>query len=870
MKTLLAAVLLMVSAAQAADLVHLDFKDASTQPRWKARAHQLSDVRIADGFITAVAQGTDPFYTLPDFTPFTATPGQCIEFKARAKVSGRGELFWIPAAAKGPQQKSSIGYEMIGDGQWHTYTIQPFWQADKTIKGLRLDFPATGRDTAFDLAYVRIYDQAPTATLGHGLLAQPIATDDNYILALRATTQTAQAATIAYATDGANGVHTLRVPLKPDGRPHTYNIDLSNEGFWQGKALYLKVDADATQIEQVLLGDTFVGGPDLALASAGMVDALNRAGRPLHVLVSLQNLGGAEAKDAVLRVSRMPKGVTCATPARTIATVAATTSTTETFTFTAENAVHGEVEFTLSNGTETQTLSAPIEFLANLNLPKAAYVPEPKPLALKNTIQLGALYFPGWSKVEAWERIWKVAPERKPILGWYDEAKPEVVDWQIKWAVENGLSYFMVDWYWDRGYQHHDHWIKAFQQAKYRKHLKWAMMWANHNGEGSHSEADQRAVTTWWCEHYFNTPEYYTIDGRPVVMLWSPQNYDRDMGPGGCKKALAISQEIAKQHGFKGIYFIAMKWPEHDCSPVLVQKLKDDGFEMTSIYHYMYHGGKTQNVGRRFSFDLVADSNKAHWEAWHSAGVLPFLPNLSTGWDDRPWHGEKGMEIYGRTVQHFQRICKDALAFSAASGVTNLLVAPLNEWGEGSYAEPNTQYGFGMYEALRETFCVKPETGWPLNYTPADVGLGPYDLPRKEKPVFTGAWDFRKDLDSWKPMMGIASSEQTRAGWQLLTKTHDPAVQLNFPMIAAKNYTQFIARMKVSGGAGCQLFWAADQNGTSEKRSLSLPLIADGQFHDYVFDLAKNKYWRGRIGHFRFDMANAENVTVTIERIEMK
>jgi hypothetical protein len=32
-----------------------------------------------------------------------------------------------------------------------------------------------------------------------------------------------------------------------------------------------------------------------------------------------------------------------------------------------------------------------------------------------------------------------------------------------------------------------------------------------------------------------------------------------------------------------------------------------------------------------------------------------------------------------------------------------------------------------MYEALRENLCEKPPSGWPLNYGPKDVGLGPYD-----------------------------------------------------------------------------------------------------------------------------------------------
>ena len=50
-------------------------------------------------------------------------------------------------------------------------------------------------------------------------------------------------------------------------------------------------------------------------------------------------------------------------------------------------------------------------------------------------------------------------------------------------------------------------------------------------------------------------------------------------------------------------------------------------------------------------------------------------------------------------------------------------LAPLNEWGEGSYAEPNGEYGFGMFEAVRDTFCEKPAEGWPVNCAPEDVGL---------------------------------------------------------------------------------------------------------------------------------------------------
>jgi hypothetical protein len=39
-----------------------------------------------------------------------------------------------------------------------------------------------------------------------------------------------------------------------------------------------------------------------------------------------------------------------------------------------------------------------------------------------------------------------------------------------------------------------------------------------------------------------------------------------------------------------------------------------------------------------------------------------------------------------------------------------------------------------MLEAVRDTFGRKPEGGWPVNYAPVDVGLGPYTAPYVAQP----------------------------------------------------------------------------------------------------------------------------------------
>ncbi len=899
-------------AAESRVLASWDFSDESSKA-WSKQANHCKDVRMEEGILKGTMTGSDPFLTSPAFS-IAATASQVIELRAKCSTGGKGELFWIPAGAGQAQQKWVAAIDWIGDGQWHDYRVSPYWQGEKSISRLRVDFaPPHGGEGTFEVDAIRIVDEAAVSSgerawRGAGLAAWrgvegataeakneslvfssdkglvgallspalKIPSDETCVVAVEMAVKEGDSACLAWASDAVSGLHQKSFRLKADGRFHTYNIDVGGQKSWSGNIVLLKLvpvvqkGAQAT-IRSVGVAEEPQGAADVTVEQARLSDAINRAGRVAPLLIQFSNAGGKDAKNVTLVVKRLPKGVSVnAAPGwEKVPEIPALGSVTHTLELMATKAISGDAEFALTgDGLEGQSVKARIDILPDLKLEKAAYVPVPKPV--KSNYEIGALYFPGWSKIEAWARIWPVAPERKPVLGWYDEAKPEVVDWQIKWAVENGLSFFLVDWYWNQGNQHHDHWIKAFQQARYKSYLKWAVMWANHNPAGSHSEEDQRKVAKFWIDTYFNTPEYYRIDDKPVVMIWSPQNMNRDLGADGCKRLLELSRKMAVEAGYKGIYFIAMKWPEASYDPKVVQGLKDMGFDMTSIYHYMDHGGKAENP-RRFSFDLVADSNYAQWKGLHETGILPFLPNLSTGWDDRPWHGDKGTEVYGRTVKHFQRICKDAKTFADESGVKRMTLAPLNEWGEGSYAEPNAQYGFGMYEAVRDTFCQKPKEGWPLNYGPQDVGLGPYDLP---PPVKDDAreWLFAKGAQGWYGLMGIGDFMAGEGGLTFKTVSPDPAIARTLDAVPAKQVSQIAVRMRVADakpGDGCQLFWQVGSVPANEMTVLRLPLVADDQFHDYVFEVGKHRQWRGRINALRFDPVNQRGTTVTVESIRM-
>ncbi len=512
----------------------------------------------------------------------------------------------------------------------------------------------------------------------------------------------------------------------------------------------------------------------------------------------------------------------------------------------------------------------------------------PEPIPQYSPIEISAFYYPGTEQMAEWDQVVQTMPHIKPLLGWYDEGNPEVIDWQIKWAVEHGISSFCVDWYWNRGVQRLDHWVKGYYKANFRKYLKWYIMWANHNEVGAHSTEDQRNVTRFWIENYFRTPEYYTIDGMPVVVIFSTHNLDRDfraeaerngetLAPGeGARRALALSDKMVREAGLPGIHFIDM-YQSLQYDQTLVNRAKSAGYRGQMIYNFR-SGALALTppeelppnaTNSRIPYDLIAKTVPKWWKATCKDKSFPFWPIVPTGWDDRPRSFQFAKVVTGRTVEKFRRICKDCREFCETHGVRRIILAPINEWQEGTYIEPNEEFGFGMYDALRETFCPKPENGFPPNLTPAEIGLGPYDYPPMEHPDKT-SWDFSKDVQGWyRNPYGTAHIRIADGALRFFRSgAHLPALRTRIQPFNANRFSKFIIRMRITPNDACPpkgdekltLFW-----GTSEcpifsrelvinyEATASVNVSSDGKFHEYTLVLKGHPLWKGMVDELWLD-----------------
>ena len=95
---------------------------------------------------------------------------------------------------------------------------------------------------------------------------------------------------------------------------------------------------------------------------------------------------------------------------------------------------------------------------------------------------------------------------------------------------------------------------------------------------------------------------------------------------------------------------------------------------------------------------------------------IPMEPGVCSGWDPSPRTVQSDMYdnvgypfatvVTDNRPELFEKVLQEAKAFTQADTFTGhmITISCWNEWTEGSYLEPDTEYGYDMLEAVRKTF----------------------------------------------------------------------------------------------------------------------------------------------------------------------
>ncbi|MEK7676164.1 MAG: glycoside hydrolase family 99-like domain-containing protein [Verrucomicrobiota bacterium] len=903
---------------------------------WQPNAH-LADANVSGGALTCRAVGADPILELRPLMDLSAPPWQAIEVRMKANREGTAEAFWSntnQGRYGGFSQDKSTRFNVAGDNQWHSYRIFPFWHPEGKIVRLRFDVydgatfavdfiriaqlpmppPAEAADFDFTRggqgwqpmgAAAPLADRNsrreenlagksairnPQSEIEQGLLMSAatgidgfwlspplqVNADEQTFVSLRMGVDKGSHATLFFASEKAAGLHSHSFRIEADGRVRTYQVDMLSASAWSGRIIALGLrpsnapEAKAT-LRWLKVAAEPQGAPQLKVVSFALEDALPRAGAPVTLAAVISSTGGEIATNVQARLT-LPEGMRVVSgppSSRPVATLGFDEEAALHWIVESPTPMAGEAELRLTAGNaEAVVARARVVLTPRVDVPQTGYVPEPKPV--RGEYEVGAYYFPGWKGASEWHPIRRF-PERKPVLGWYGEGSPEVADWHIKWAVEHGLTFLAYDWYWSQGVRQLEHALHdGYFKARYRHLLKFCLLWANHNAPGTSSREDCLAVTRYWIENYFRRPEHLTVDGKPVVIIFSTERLTADLGSENVKGVFEAMRAECRQAGLKGLYLVACVGGAGQA-----RQAAAEGYDAVSAYNWPGLG-MTAGEGMYAPYEALLEGYRRNWEHILEQTPIPLLLPLNGGWDSRPWHGDNNLVRFGRTPELFKRHLQDAKRFlqirNPKSEIRNLvLVEAWNEWGEGSYIEPHQEFGFGYLEAIREVFTDASPAH--IDLTPADVGLGPYDVPA-HTPGQT-AWDFARGDQGWDNVMQLTEAHAENGLLIGRTAGPDPAF-FGPPMQArASEFASLVVRMRLQHTGGkpfkdtAQLFWRTNRTAESEASSARFEVLGDGQWREYSIPVAQNRRWRGLVTRLRLDPCNQAEVRVELDFIQL-
>lgn len=346
---------------------------------------------------------------------------------------------------------------------------------------------------------------------------------------------------------------------------------------------------------------------------------------------------------------------------------------------------------------------------------------------------------PGWTE---WNLVKCATPRfpghkqpKVPLWGYGDESEPAEMAKKIDAAVRHGVDGFMFDWYYyGQGPYRNRCLDEGFLNAANVKDIEFAVMWCNHSAIQAHPGSRMfrtpelcsgtvdaetfRAATEHCIKNYFNHPSYLRIDGKLYFSIYSLPKMVQELGGVAAARALfddfryRVEKAGLGQLHLNAVNLENMSAPDVT-DPEKVNSLTGElGLDSRSGHAWTW----TEPDFPCRKYALVAKSNMDKYPHYWQDFKLRYNPVVCVGWDPSPRTVQS--EVYENigypftsilsenTPEEFEKVLRRMLEFMESDIYTGdlLFLHSWNEWTEGTYLEPDTEYGYGHLEAVRNVF----------------------------------------------------------------------------------------------------------------------------------------------------------------------
>ncbi len=359
-------------------------------------------------------------------------------------------------------------------------------------------------------------------------------------------------------------------------------------------------------------------------------------------------------------------------------------------------------------------------------------------------------YAAGWTEYEIMRgaRPWWPGHRqpRQPLLGALNEALPQTWEVYNRLAADHGIDALIWDWYWYHDEPAmHEALEQGFLAATNRERVSFAVMWVNHHwltlypttlsdGAARFPKAfaapdtaqDMWRSLSYLLARYLHQPNYWRIDGRPVLVIWDVRRMERLIGAENVRRLFAELDRLGRAMGHPGLHLHTplggesggRPEPPDESGPADMHlPLEQLGFSSFGSYTLLPSTADRRPGTEEVPHydDVVADVVSRGWAEQQGGSRLPYWPSVAPGWDTAPrlaqprrpeqpdrnrWPGFPLCQ--GETPAAFEAFVRDALTFvdERPAGERIVTVGCFNEWTEGQYLLPDTDFGHGMLQAL--------------------------------------------------------------------------------------------------------------------------------------------------------------------------
>jgi glycoprotein endo-alpha-1,2-mannosidase len=273
------------------------------------------------------------------------------------------------------------------------------------------------------------------------------------------------------------------------------------------------------------------------------------------------------------------------------------------------------------------------------------------------------------------------------MLGEYDDTRPEIIAQHLTWSRQANIGLWITSW-WGPLSREDNTTRNVIMEHEDIGELKIAVHYETSNRAkggvtGASSDMD------YLCANYFDHPNYYLVDGRPVIFVYVTRMLQQE----GILESILLSMRTAASKCGHDIFLVGDQVFESAPDANVVY---DPFWYFDAVTNYDVYG----SAGRPSPYAgfTAVDNYYAEQEAWrtraHNSGCR-YIPAVSPGYNDR---GVRYASNHPPLSRKLTETSPEGSLFSYQLTKAKPLVDPLvdnllvvnsfNEWHEDTQIEP--------------------------------------------------------------------------------------------------------------------------------------------------------------------------------------